>query len=172
VTQPGVVHLRAGGVSLLLDARAGAGGPLPVVLHWGPDLGGDLDGAALSGLADALHPAAAHSAVDRPVPRRLLPVPADGWRLRPGLAGARPDGGGWSPRFLVRSVGVDTGGTRAEVEADDPEAALGLTVTLRLHPSGVLSSARPSGTWGRSRTWSGSWPPPCPCRPGRSSCST
>jgi alpha-galactosidase len=138
VTQPGVVHLRAGGVSLLLDARAGAGGPLPVVLHWGPDLGGDLDGAALSGLADALHPAAAHSAVDRPVPRRLLPVPADGWRLRPGLAGARPDGGGWSPRFLVRSVGVDTGGTRAEVEADDPEAALGLTVTLRLHPSGVL----------------------------------
>jgi alpha-galactosidase len=138
VSQPGVLHLRAGGVSVVLDARDGAGGPLPAVLHWGPDLGGDPVGSALSGLAEALVPAAAHSAVDRPVPRRLLPMPADGWRLRPGLAGARPDGGGWSPRFLVRSVVVDTGETCAEVEADDPDAALALAFRLRLHPSGVL----------------------------------
>jgi alpha-galactosidase len=96
-----VLQLRAGGVSLVLDARAGAGSPLPVVLHWGPDLGGALDGDAL---AEALVPPAAQSAADRPVRRRLLPMPADGWRLRPGLAGARADGGGWSPRFLVRSV--------------------------------------------------------------------
>ncbi|HEV3397741.1 MAG TPA: alpha-galactosidase, partial [Actinomycetes bacterium] len=95
------IHLRAGGVSLVLDARAGVEEPLPVVLHWGPDLGEGLDGDAL---AEALVPPAAHSAVDRPVRRRLLPMPADGWRLRPGLAGARPDGGGWSPRFLVRSA--------------------------------------------------------------------
>ena len=135
MTQPGVVQLCAGGVSLVLDGRDGVGGPLPVVLHWGPDLGGDLDGGALAG---ALVPAAAPSAVDRPVPRRLLPMPADGWRLRPGLAGARQDGGGWSPRFLVRSLGVDGDGTCAEVEADDPEAGLGLTVRLLLHPSGVL----------------------------------
>jgi alpha-galactosidase len=122
----------------VLDARAGPGGPLPVVLHWGPDLGAELDGDAL---ADALVPAAAHSAVDRPVPRRLLPMPADGWRLRPGLAGARPDGGGWSPRFLVRSLAADSDGICAEVEAADPQAGLGLTVRLRLHPSGVLEQS-------------------------------
>ncbi|HEX3211417.1 MAG TPA: alpha-galactosidase, partial [Actinomycetota bacterium] len=135
MSQPGVLHLRAGGVSLVLDARAGAGEPLPLVLHWGPDLGEALDG---DGLAEALVPAAAHSAVDRPVRRRLLPMPADGWRLRPGLAGARPDGGGWSPRFLVRSVELGEDGTRAVVAAEDPEAALELVTRLELHPSGVL----------------------------------
>jgi hypothetical protein len=88
-------------VSLVLDAAGGPGGRLPVVVHWGPDLGPGLDGEIL---AKALVPAVAHTAVDRPVRRRLLPMPADGWRLRPGLSGARPDGEGWSPRFLVGSV--------------------------------------------------------------------
>jgi alpha-galactosidase len=134
---PGLIHLRAGGVSLVLDARGGVGEPLPVLLHWGPDLGGAVDGDAL---AEALVPAAAHSAVDRPVRRRLLPMPADGWRLRPGLAGARPDGGGWSPRFLVRSLETDAEGTCAVVEAADDEAGLALVTRLRLHPSGVLEA--------------------------------
>jgi alpha-galactosidase len=129
------IHLRAGGVSLVLDAASGAGEPLPVVLHWGADLGGALDGQALAG---ALVPAAAHSAVDRPVRRRLLPMPADGWRLRPGLSGARADGSGWSPRFLVRSVDLAEDRTRAVVESEDPEAALELVTRLDLHPSGVL----------------------------------
>ena len=130
-----VLHLRAGGVSLVLDTAAGAGAPLPVVLHWGPDLGEAADGDAL---AEALVPAAAHSAVDRPVRRRLLPMPADGWRLRPGLAGARPDGGGWSPRFLVRSAALAGDGTRARIHSEDLEAGLELETRLELHPSGVL----------------------------------
>ena len=131
------IHLRAGGVSLVLDTGPGAGEPLPVLLHWGPDLGAELDGDALAG---ALVPAAAHSAVDRPVPRRLLPMPADGWRLRPGLSGARPDGGGWSPRFLVRSLELAADGTCAVVEAADEEAGLGLVTLLRLHPGGTLET--------------------------------
>jgi alpha-galactosidase len=131
------IHLRAGGVSLVLDAAGGPGAPLPILLHWGPELGAGLDGDAL---AAALVPAAAHSAVDRPVPRRLLPMPADGWRLRPGLSGARPDGGGWSPRFLVRSLEVAGDGTSAVVEAADEDAGLGLATRLRLHPSGVLET--------------------------------
>jgi alpha-galactosidase len=129
------IHLRAGGVSLVLDAPAGAGEPLPVLLHWGPDLGDRFDGDAL---AEALVPAAARSAADGPVRRRLLPLPADGWRLRPGLSGARPDGGGWSPWFQVRSVEVAADQAAAVVEADDPEAGLALVTRLRLHPSGVL----------------------------------
>jgi alpha-galactosidase len=132
-----VVHLRAGGVSLVLDARAGAGSPPPVVLHWGPDLGGALDGDAL---AEALVPPAAPSSADRPVRRRLLPMPADGWRLRPGLAGARADGGGWSPRFLVRSLDLTSDGRCLAVEAGDDEAGLTLLTMLRLHPSGVLEA--------------------------------
>jgi alpha-galactosidase len=136
VSPAGVLHLRAGGRSLVLDGQGGAGDPLPILLHWGPDLG-DAGGDALAG---ALVPAAAHSAIDRPVRRRLLPMPADGWRLRPGLAGARADGGGWSPRFLVRSVRVTGDGTAAVVEADDTEARLALVTRLRLHPSGVLET--------------------------------
>jgi alpha-galactosidase len=132
-----VLQLRAGGVSLVLDTAGGAGEPLPVVLHWGPDLGQALDGAAL---AEALVPAAAHSAVDRPVRRRLLPMPADGWRLRSGLTGARADGGGWSPRFLVSSIEVSEDRSRAVVAAEDAEAGLALTTRLRLHPSGVLEA--------------------------------
>jgi alpha-galactosidase len=131
-----VIQLRAGGVSLVLDARDGPGAPLPVVLHWGPDLG-HVDG---DGLAEALVPAAARSAIDRPVRRRLLPMPADGWRLRPGLSGARPDGGGWSPRFLVRSLEATQDGTAAVVEAADDQAGLALVTRLRLHPSGVLET--------------------------------
>jgi alpha-galactosidase len=135
VNVPTVVHLRAGGVSLVLATGGGADAPLPVVLHWGPDLGERVDGDAL---AEALVPAAAHSAVDRPVRRRLLPMPADGWRLRPGLSGARADGGGFTPRFLVTSVEVAEDGTGAVVEAADADAGLGLVTRLRLHPSGVL----------------------------------
>jgi alpha-galactosidase len=129
----GVLQLRAGGVSLVLDAGEGPGGPLPAVLYWGADLGGELDGDAL---ALALAPSVAHSAAEMPVPRRLLPMPVDGWRLRPGLAGARPDGGGWSPRFLVASI--DAGPARLAVAAEDPEAGLALAADLVLHPSGVL----------------------------------
>jgi len=90
-----VIHLRAGGVSLVLDATGGPRAPLPVVLHWGPDLGAAVDGHAL---AEALVPAAAHSAVDRPVRRRLLPMPADGWRLRPGWPGTGRTAAAPAPR--------------------------------------------------------------------------
>jgi alpha-galactosidase len=141
-----VVHLRAGGVSLVLDARGGPGEPLPVLLHWGPDLGEAADGHAL---AEALVPAAARSAVERPVRRRLLPMPADGWRLRPGLSGARPDGGGWSPRFLVRSLEVAEDRTAAVVEAVDDEAALAVVTRLRLHHCGVLESGHSLRNLGR-----------------------
>ncbi len=147
MSAPGVVHLRGGGVSVVLDARAGVGGPLPGVLYWGADLGGALDGRAL---ARALGPPVAHSAVDRPVPRRLLPMPADGWRLRPGLAGARPDGADWSPRFVVGSVQVDGDHGRVVVEAADADAGLALVTSLALHPSGVLELGHRLGNLGRA----------------------
>ena len=51
-----VLHLRAAGVSLVLDLAAG----LPRVLHWGADLG-DLPGAALDALRLAARSAPAAS---------------------------------------------------------------------------------------------------------------
>ena len=59
----GLVHLRAAGVSLLLDAR----GPGPVTVpHWGPDLG-ELDGSTVDELVAAAVPAVPRGTLDLPV---------------------------------------------------------------------------------------------------------
>ena len=99
-------------------------------------------------------------------------MPADGWRLRPGLAGARA--GRWR---LVAAVPGPVGragldGRCLAVEAGDDEAGLNLLTVLRLHPSGVLEAGHTLRNLGMRPTWSSGWPPPCRCRPGRSSCST
>ncbi|HEX5994698.1 MAG TPA: alpha-galactosidase [Jiangellales bacterium] len=127
-----LVHLQGGGVSVVLSA--GEDQLLPVVLHWGASLGDRIDGEAL---AEALAPPVPHSAPDVPVVRRLLPMPLDGWRLRPGLQGAHTDGGHWSPRFAVRETVVDEPRSARFVVADD-RAGLRLVISLQLHESGVL----------------------------------
>src|SRR5215216_6486130 len=58
-----LVHLRAGGVSLLLDAAG------PAILHWGGDLGDDV-----SGVADALAPPLARATYDVRRPPPSLPA--------------------------------------------------------------------------------------------------
>ena len=139
---PTFVHLQTPGCSLLLEvsARDSAGtSPLPRIVHWGPALDQDVDAAAL---VLAISPPISHGAPDDPVLRHLLPMPVDGWRLRPGLRGARADGRAWSPLFTVRGVESDVdeerGGGWVLVNAADERAALRLQVRLTLHPSGVL----------------------------------
>jgi alpha-galactosidase len=88
------------------------------------------------------------------------------------VAGARPDGGGWSPRFLVRSVEVAGDGTCAEVAAADDEAGLALVTRLRLHPSGVLEAGHTLRNLGDGPYLIMQPGSACPCRPGRWSCST
>ena len=128
--QPGsLVHLRGGGVSLLLDAR---GPGMPVVLHWGEDLG---DGAPVGWSAPVWAPAVPNNAVDVPVPLGLLPEEALGWSGRAGLSGHR-DGHDWSPSFRVVDLHrVDDG---VELTVEDPVAALTVTSELRLDGTGVL----------------------------------
>ena len=133
----GFVHLRAAGVSLVLDVR---GPGLPVVLHWGSDLGPDSDPEAL---ALAAVPAVAVSAMDSPVPVSLLPERAVGYRGRPGLTGSR-QGRGFSPSFLTSSV-TRPGDGSAVVLARDEQAQLTVSLAMSLEPSGILR-IRPSLT--------------------------
>ena len=127
-----IVHLRAAGVSLVLDARDGF---VPAVLHWGHDLG-ELDADELAALAVASRPTAGPNDLD--APRRapaLLPQHALGWNGRPGLAGSR-GGRGWSPLFRLTELAVDGG--RVAVAATDDDAGLAVAVELELLPSGLV----------------------------------
>ena len=76
-------HLRAAGTSFVLDARGTA---VPAVIHFGADLG-DLDASALEHLVDAQLPAVGPSSIDSALTQRIVPLMADGWSGRPGLAG-------------------------------------------------------------------------------------
>lgn len=139
------VALTSGGVTLVLDLR---GGRLPVVLHWGAELGA-LDEAAFETMAAAIRlPSAAESVVDASDPVTILPAGTDGWAGRPGVSGSRA-GAAWSPGFTTTRVALDgaaltTPGLRTAaagavvVEARDEETALVLTLEIELTPAGVV----------------------------------
>ncbi|MBD8022663.1 alpha-galactosidase [Microbacterium gallinarum] len=118
-------HLRAAGVSLVLDSR-GAG--VPAVVHWGRDLGA-LDLADLETLADAVVPAIAPSSIDVPLRLTLLPALGDGWTGRPGVA--LTDG-----RVPVRHRGTAREDDVLVVETAVGDAAV--TTRLELTAQGVL----------------------------------
>lgn len=96
-----LVHLTAGGVSLVLDCHDRA---LPAVVHWGAALG-PLDDAELAALAEADVAPVAPNEADVPVRLAILPEPHRGWTGRPGLSGHR-DGRDWSPAFTVTELEV------------------------------------------------------------------
>ena len=119
-----MLQLRAGGVSLCWTRGPGRGrrcrscstGARTWAAPW------------TATLAEALVPPAAHSAADRPVRRRLLPMPADGWRLRPGLAGARGTAAGRRGSWSVGRAGLRRAlpgrrGRRRRGRAGSPDGA-------------------------------------------------
>lgn len=132
-----VVHLRAAGVSLVLDTRNES---LPAILHWGHDLG-DLPPAELAALAVAARPTTVPNDLDEPRrPGAVLPEHAAGWNGRPGVAGSRA-GRAWSPLFTL--VGLDVaahpaGGGRVVATGADDVAGLRVTVEIELLPSGLV----------------------------------
>ena len=137
---PATVHLRAGGVSVVVDAR---GTGVPSILHWGADLG-PLEDAALTALADALTPATPVGGFDDGVPLTLLPTASEGWLGTPGLAGSSSvaDGGAAaSPAFLLTDLAAEPlpdGGHRLVCTSHDAAAHLRLRTTLELDVHGVL----------------------------------
>ncbi|MBR7744564.1 alpha-galactosidase [Phycicoccus sp. BSK3Z-2] len=140
------VHLRSGGVSVVLDVD---GGCLPTLLHWGADLG-PLDADAVADLRTAGVSPVLNNAVDVALRLALVPETWTGWAGRPGLLGSR-GGRDWSPRFEVTGVRVDgaevtgpltdAGTALVEVEAQDVEAGLGLLLRVELLVGGLLRVA-------------------------------
>ncbi|WP_282820179.1 glycoside hydrolase family 36 N-terminal domain-containing protein, partial [Curtobacterium flaccumfaciens] len=126
-----LVHLTAGGVSLVLDCRDDA---LPAVVHWGAALG-PLDTDALTALADADVTPVSPNEMDAPVRLSVLPEPHRGWSGRPGLAGHR-DGADWSPAFTVTSLAVTD--TAVTADAEDTTAGLTVRVTIEMLGSGLV----------------------------------
>ncbi|QIK82493.1 alpha-galactosidase [Sanguibacter sp. HDW7] len=131
------VHLRRGGTSVVVSLTEGR---LPRILHWGRDLG-SIPAEHLADLELATRPKIGDSAVTYPQPLPLLPQVADGWLGAPGLAGSR-DGRAWAPLFLVTEHALtDDAETKAAVlvvDAEDTASELGLSLELRLEPSGLL----------------------------------
>ncbi|MEO3935555.1 alpha-galactosidase [Dermatophilaceae bacterium Soc4.6] len=136
-----VVHLRAGGVSLLLDTTDGR---LPSIVHWGPELTG-LDEETARSLVVGAVPLVGQNNVDVPLRPTVLAEASSGWSGRPGLRASR-DGRSWSTRFVVSEVAVDgtcvTGWTDAGVamvvvSASDTDARIDLRLEIELLPTGL-----------------------------------
>ncbi|RZT86587.1 alpha-galactosidase [Pseudonocardia sediminis] len=135
------LHLRSAGVSavVVLPGFEKPGDGLPVLLHWGADLG-ETTPEDLRELARAAVPATANNEVGVPVVAGVLPEHATGWNGRPGLSGSRA-GRGWSPWFRRTGVSVKSGsdgGDRIVVSGHDSDAGLDVVVEMELLPSGLL----------------------------------
>ncbi|MCZ4325848.1 alpha-galactosidase [Brachybacterium paraconglomeratum] len=138
------VHLAASGVSVLLEVTDGR---VPAIAHWGRALGA-LGPEGMDALCQATTPPVPQNLVDVPVRVGLLPQVSDGWLGRPGLAGSRPDGSGWTPRLITRGLRIDgtpltgahaeTGAAHVEIDLEDPEEGLAVLLELELLPTGLL----------------------------------
>ena len=127
-----IAHLRAAGVSLVVDLEA----ELPTVLHWGRDLG-ELDQAALGALRDTAGIALLHNSPD--VARRFSVLPGEhqNWSGVPALTGHRA-GTATTPRPVLSDARVEPAVIRLTFA--DPVSALEIAVTLTLGPAGLLES--------------------------------
>ncbi|GAA3461511.1 alpha-galactosidase [Saccharothrix longispora] len=122
-----VRHLRAAGVSLVLDFT---GGTLPRIRHWGADLGA-LSESELDAVVLARSPHPIGFSVDGAVDVAVLPEQSAGWLGTPGIVGNRA-GRDFSTAFRVLSVDGPV------VRATDEAAGLELELTVELLPSGLL----------------------------------
>jgi alpha-galactosidase len=132
-------------------------GGLPVILHWGADLG-ELTAADAAAVSVATAPGRYASSTDRPSRLAVLPEQHTAWTGRPGISGSRR-GRNWSPKFTstaaflggtpitddagdagsVEQPALITAGTgELLVEATDDIARLGLRIWIELCAGGVV----------------------------------
>lgn len=126
-----LVHLRAGGVHVVLDCPADS---LPSILHWGRELGGiDSDLRNLAALTQPL----TENTTDDPVRVSVVPEHGRGWAGAPGLTGHRR-GGQWSPLFT--EVTYVSSERTLTAEAKDVSTGLALTYRIEVLSSGLVRS--------------------------------
>ena len=136
VTWPGVVKLAAAECALVLALPSDT---LPLVVHWGPDIG-DADLEALEALELAARAPLAANGVDQGHRVSVVPEPWTGWMGTAGLQGHRA-GHDWSAKFVPVTVAVthaEQGGGRLEVNAVDDTQLLGLSLSIEMLPSGLV----------------------------------
>jgi len=137
-----LLHMRAQGVSLLMQLKATG---LPVILHWGADLG-DLDGLSAEALLAAFGP----TSLD-PLPSMmssLVPESSAGWNSRAALAGSHD--GHTSAACFTRSHArlisdtpvspelIEVGADTVIIEAEDPVNGLSLDLAIQLTGIGLV----------------------------------
>lgn len=120
------VHLRSGGVSLLLASDDHGN---PTVVHWGAALRDD----ELPGLLATSAPALLNSSTDLPRSFPLLPTRADGWSGTPGAE--------WMADGCVNALrprGVEVDDARAVFGFSTMDDSLDLAIHLHLDSFGIL----------------------------------
>ena len=113
-----LVHLHGASFDLVVDVSTAT----PTIVHWGQPLG---DAPNLAALDVVLGRPAVAGAVGSVAPISVVPLHAEGFVGRPGLAGRRGGGRDWAPRFATSAHRVD--GEVLTVESRDDVAGLALT---------------------------------------------
>ena len=123
-----LIHLRRSGVSVVFDVSAG----VPVIVHWGRE----LESVDEELLLAQVYPPKQPGSVDVTAPIAVVPQHGDGCFARPGLAGHRPGGRHFAPRFSQPKVAVSA--HSLSVVSTDSSAELSLCCEIALCESGVL----------------------------------
>ncbi len=127
---PELVHLRGATFDVVVDVATAT----PTVVHWGHRLG---DSPVLDAFDAALGRPAVAGAQGTVAPISVVPLHAEGFVGRPGIAGRRGGGRDWAPRFVP--TGHRLGDRILTVDALDEVAGLALTTVIAV---GDVLSAR------------------------------
>ncbi|MDD7385230.1 MAG: alpha-galactosidase [Actinomycetaceae bacterium] len=138
------VYFHTDGVGLVIAVFEQS---LPVILHWGAELGDitSVDAQQLL-LACAANPG--EGTVDTPRLVAVMPEHWAGWFGRPGISGSRQDGSAWTPKFSLSHVDVNesrmdgdfasfTTGS-ATIHATDRTADLELNLVIEMLVGGAV----------------------------------
>ncbi|PXA68605.1 alpha-galactosidase [Cryobacterium arcticum] len=131
---PRFVPLRNHGTALVFEQPETG---LPVVLHWGDDLG-DLSETDCAQLSAAVSRQTPPGTLDAAWQISILPQESDGWPGRPGVLVTR-DGAPVFPRWSVTGLDVAASADRVVVTATDEEAGLELTAHYAIEAGGVIT---------------------------------
>ncbi|MGA0794084.1 MAG: alpha-galactosidase [Ilumatobacteraceae bacterium] len=123
-----MVHLVHDGTSVVVDVSGG----VPEIIHWGAALDAS-EGDALEAMTKR---PLTHGSLDVVPPLQIVPQHSLGSLARPGVAGHRPGGRDWAPRFV--SCEVTSSANALTTTSHDHVAQLSLETTLEISSSGAL----------------------------------